>query len=103
MSINGKDRRTKYFSRRYTLLTNHTNKLLRDSLTIFASIATSGFNSVVTTLGFNLLTLVVKSGDKIGVFASINQKLIGQAVGIISGGYYHKHMLVSFSRTTFTL
>jgi hypothetical protein len=37
-------------------------------------------------LGFKLLTLVVNDGDHTGVFASINQKLMGQIDGIRSGG-----------------
>jgi hypothetical protein len=38
-------------------------------------------------LGFRLLTLVVSSGGNT-VFASINQKLIGQIDGTRSGGSY---------------
>ncbi|MBV2345713.1 hypothetical protein KUM20_24225, partial [Escherichia coli] len=53
---------------------------LADSITALSS------DSVSTMLGFKLLTLVVSSGDKTGVDASINQKLTGQRDGSKSEG-----------------
>jgi hypothetical protein len=57
-----------------------------DKYVSVASRNVSYFNSVVTIVGFKLLTLVVRNGDNIDVVASIKQILIGQALGIRFGG-----------------
>jgi hypothetical protein len=52
-----------------------------DVVVVFSSIifvAAPGSDSILTMSGFKLLTLVVSNGDNTGVFASINQELIGQ-------------------------
>jgi hypothetical protein len=60
--------------------------LVVDRFSFVVSIAASGFDSILTMLGFKLLTLAVSNGANIGVFALINQKLIGQVDVIRSSG-----------------